>query len=137
MVASLPQTWPVASPNMSACISPVQATSEQFRILGKIRTVLPDDPDPTWQNYRRITWKQLSNKSKQIFAVPHPGIPKDQTEDFGIPDDQFDYSEPNHNFALCVISAHEVDYLCLRANQFRALHERKEDGSWTMTELNP
>mmetsp|Transcript_5783 Transcript_5783/g.17262 ORF Transcript_5783/g.17262 Transcript_5783/m.17262 type:complete len:218 (+) Transcript_5783:137-790(+) len=116
-------------------------TREQFRILGVVRAVLASETDERLQKHRIDQWKSISDNARSTFTCPHPGMPrdvdnneKDRPANGG---ETLDAEHPVDNFALMIIDPDRVDYLCLRGDpQFRAIHERNQDGSWDKSEVN-
>jgi pyridoxamine 5'-phosphate oxidase len=111
-------------------------TREQFRLGGRAVVVREDSADEAAREARRDAWRELSDDTRQSFAWPAPGEPRDPGASFA--EAQADAQSPPPSFGLLILDPVEVDHLELDGNpQNRWAYRRDEDGRWTGREINP
>ncbi|MBF2099058.1 MAG: pyridoxamine 5'-phosphate oxidase family protein [Gloeomargaritaceae cyanobacterium C42_A2020_066] len=110
-------------------------TREQFRLLGQIRLIAVDTPDPADHQLRQQLWQQLSDPARLQFTWPQPGAAAAGREAFtGDPPPN---DEPVAPFCVLLLEPERVDHLELRGEpQNRWLYERRGD-TWGSQQINP
>ncbi|HEY9696481.1 MAG TPA: Npun_F5749 family FMN-dependent PPOX-type flavoprotein [Trichocoleus sp.] len=115
-------------------------TREQFRLLGSLKLVRADDPDPVLLEARRIQWQALSAAARIQFVWADPRQPRAEASAFDPPPP--DAIEPTANFCLLLLDPSQVDHLELRGEpQTRTLYTRRssptEQSEWVIQNVNP
>lgn len=113
-------------------------TWEQFRLLGCLHAIGPDDADQDPFKAREEAWFGTSERQRVQFANPPPGRPRAPEEDF--PKAVDGAAGPLPAFALLVLSPVQVDYLHLKENK-RILYRLTGGGGageeWAECAVNP
>lgn len=111
-------------------------TREQFRLDGRVELVGAAHPDAALRAERARVWKEKREDSRQTFAWPRPGLPREPDAAFAAPPSDPDAPAPN--FLLCVLSLEEVDYIDLRPLPHLRWHYRRQGASgWSAEAWNP
>jgi PPOX class probable FMN-dependent enzyme len=111
-------------------------TREQFRLLGKLTRVGPENTDTKLSQARLRLWKDLSDAARLQFAWPEPGQLRSPTELFDGPAP--DPLQPLSNFCLLLLDPTEVDHLELRGEpQNRYRYRQDQDSHWLIESINP
>ena len=110
-------------------------TREQFRILGTLQLVTPQETDLNLQKARKITWHNLSDPARSQFAWPNPAQAAVDKSAFDV--EPPDPNAPLNNFCLLLLAAQKVDHLQLKSDpQQRCLYNQK-DNVWHTQAVNP
>jgi pyridoxamine 5'-phosphate oxidase len=111
-------------------------TREQFRLLGSIHVVGPDDPDPTLVQARLEAWRGLPDETRLTFAGQAPGTPLAQPGPAAVK--VHDLASPFPNFGLLLLDPGQVDHLQLASSPHdRRVYTRDAAGNWSSRAINP
>ena len=108
-------------------------TREQFRLLGRVSLVGPDDQGKLGEERRRV-WSELPEPSRRSFAWPAPGAPLAEPAEFEVTTPEF----PPRAFVLMVLDPEWVEHLDLRPQPHaRTRFVREGQYEWTIEHINP
>ena len=104
---------------------------EQFRLRGTLALTGAGDAD---QRARLALWESLSDRAREQFFWPHPGVALGTGPSEASPGN----TGPPDDFLLLTLSVTAVDHLTLRGDpQSRVLSTRDEQGGWSSRRVNP
>ena len=124
-----------ASPWAEACWY-FPKTREQFRLLGTLELVTPEDANSSYSKARQQAWQQMSDAGRIQFDWGTPGA--DRTADpqaFNPP--QPDPLQPSANFGLLLLSVETVTHLELRGEPQNCYSYKLVNQEWEMRSINP
>jgi pyridoxamine 5'-phosphate oxidase len=107
-------------------------TREQFRLLGQVTSVGPDDATEL-AAVRKRHWGWLPEPSKRSFTWPKPGLPRAAAAAF----EGKAPAEPPPFFVLLVLDPVQVDHLDLREQPHARMRYVRDAGLWSIEPINP
>ena len=107
-------------------------TREQFRLLGQVTPVGPDDATEL-AAVRKRHWGWLPEPSKRSFTWPESGSPRADASAF----EGKAPAEPPPNFLMLVLDPVQVEHLDLREQPHARMRYVRDGDRWSIKAINP